>query len=394
MAATSSEGKPYVAGRIAIDATNIRAGGGITHLRNLIERSDPQRDKFESCVIWASPEFTSLQLQCDWITILCPWWAKIPLIRFIAVQLLLPRQILAYKCEMLLSPGGTIPIYCRVPTVAICQNMLPFERTEGALFGYCSLMFFKLAGLSFVQSLSFARASGVIFLSCYARTIISNKVGIEHAKSKVIHHGVEERFFFPTNRERKQNGGALFKLVYVSIFLPYKHQLEVVRALQQLASDGKYCFELSLVGKYHTKYGRLVYDYVSNHETDGCTVKFVGELAHNTIESVYQDADGAIFASSCENLPNILLETMASNVPLVCSDRGPMPEVVEGKCVMFDPYDIDSIKSAVVRLVDSKFDRVRNSELQKIARKYSWEVCAKETVKFCLRSSREARRKS
>lgn len=393
MTATNSKDNLYVAGRIAVDGTNIRSGGGITHLLNLIKRSNPQLDNFESFVVWASPEFAKLKIERDWVTVICPWWAKIPLVRFIGVQFLLSRQILAHKCEVLLSPGGTIPIYCKVPTVAVCQNMLPFERNEAALFGRFSFMYFKMKMLSVVQSFSFFRAAGVVFLSKYAQRIVSTKLGIQFAKSTVIPHGIEERFFYQPDRLRERNNESSFRLVYVSIFLPYKHQLEVVQALQQLASDEKYCFELCLVGNYHTKYGRLVSDYVSDNEVKGCTIKFVGELPYKAVEVVYQKADGAIFASSCENLPNILLESMASKVPLVCSNRGPMPEVLEGKCFMFDPYDVKSIKKAVSHLVDSNSEEIHNNDLQKIARKYSWDRCASETVKFCLYSSREARRK-
>ena len=42
-----------------------------------------------------------------------------------------------------------------------------------------------------------------------------------------------------------------------------------------------------------------------------------------------------IFASSCENMPITLIEGMASGLPIACSDRGPMPEVLQdGGCIL------------------------------------------------------------
>ena len=44
-----------------------------------------------------------------------------------------------------------------------------------------------------------------------------------------------------------------------------------------------------------------------------------------------------VFASSCENMPNTLVEAMASGLPIACSDRGPMPEILRDGGTYFDP---------------------------------------------------------
>ena len=41
---------------IGIDATNIRAGGGLVHLLELLKHANPERDGFSSVVIWANKE--------------------------------------------------------------------------------------------------------------------------------------------------------------------------------------------------------------------------------------------------------------------------------------------------------------------------------------------------
>ena len=60
-------------------------------------------------------------------------------------------------------------------------------------------------------------------------------------------------------------------------------------------------------------------------------------IPYHELHSEYKDADLGVFASSCENLPIILIEKMASGLPIACSNKGPMPEVLGSAGVYFDP---------------------------------------------------------
>ncbi len=56
-------------------------------------------------------------------------------------------------------------------------------------------------------------------------------------------------------------------------------------------------------------------------------------------------------------MPNILLENMAAGLPIACSNRGPMPEVLGDAGVYFDPESVDDIAHAVAKLIHSPFLR-------------------------------------
>ena len=95
----------------------------------------------------------------------------------------------------------------------------------------------------------------------------------------------------------------------------YKAQLEVVRewASYQRTTGRKLC--LVLVGGNQGSYFRKV---VRAIEEEGLSddVRLFKELAHTDLPGLYQNALVNLFASSCENCPNILLEMMASGRPL------------------------------------------------------------------------------
>ena len=90
-----------------------------------------------------------------------------------------------------------------------------------------------------------------------------------------------------------------------------------------------------------------------------------------------------VFASSYENMPNILLEGMAAGLPIACSSLGPMPEVLGDAGVYFHPEDPDDIARALNELIDSPDLRAQLARAAfDRAQKYSWKRCANETFDF------------
>ena len=109
-----------------------------------------------------------------------------------------------------------------------------------------------------------------------------------------------------------------------------------------------------------------------------------GNVAYEDLPRLYAQAQIGIFASTCENMPNILLETMAAGLPILCSDRGPMPEVLGKAGVYFDPENPDSMCRQLIALFKAQTTRRRLGLLaRQRAQKYSWDKCAKETFRFC-----------
>jgi len=82
-------------------------------------------------------------------------------------------------------------------------------------------------------------------------------------------------------------------------------------------------------------------------------------------------------------MPNILLETMASGLPIVCSNKGPMLEMLGESGVYFNPERPEEIADALLTLIKS--DQLR-AELAVSsytrAQKYTWQRCANETFEF------------
>jgi glycosyltransferase involved in cell wall biosynthesis len=101
------------------------------------------------------------------------------------------------------------------------------------------------------------------------------------------------------------------------------------------------------------------------------------------IHACYREADGFLFASSCENMPIILIEAMASGLPIVCSNRGPMPEVLRDGGLYFDPQSVPETVDAIRTMVLGRDARTRSATRAGVlAREYQWERTARETMAF------------
>jgi glycosyltransferase involved in cell wall biosynthesis len=167
--------------------------------------------------------------------------------------------------------------------------------------------------------------------------------------------------------------------------MPYKHQIEVIRAIKELRDIG--CpVTLDLIGPSWGWYGDAVQFEIKNLDPEGAFIRYLGEAPFQALHCAYQKSDAFIFASSCENLPNILIEAMASGIPVACSSEGPMPEFLGAMGFYFDPSKPASIKKSLHELLISAVKRTLYSQnSNQIARHYSWGGCANKTLEFIER---------
>jgi glycosyltransferase involved in cell wall biosynthesis len=366
--------------RIGIDATNIRAGGGLTHLTEMLKAARPSEHGVDRVVVWGGrPTLERLPAR--------PWLeaetlpeppARMPGKLFWQQQQLSKQA--RERCDLLFVPGGTFTGSFR-PFVAMSQNLLPFEPVERARFGL-SWPGIRYRMLERSQTAAFRRAAGVIFLTETARRVVTSRTGPLSARVAVVPLGISDRFSQEPRPHRDATPERPFRWLYVSIVNLYKHPWHVVEAVAALAREGR-PVALELVGPAYPPALARLQQAISHADPDGRFVQYRGAVAHEALADAYRQADGFVFASSCENMPNILVEAMASGLPIACSDRGPMPEVLGDAGLYFDPENPQQIARAMERLMDDP--ELRDGCARRAherALRYSWQRCADETFAF------------
>jgi glycosyltransferase involved in cell wall biosynthesis len=371
------------AGRIVgIDGSNLRGGGGVTHLVHLLRSAKPHDHGIERIRIWAPrPTLDSLPER--------PWLERIqvPALDGSAAQRLLWQRfslpaIARGACDVLFVPGGNAG-RVGVPVVTMSRNMLPFEWGELARYGI-SPTALRLLLLRYGQARTFRRATGVIFLTRYARESVGRRIRIP-GRVAIIPHGVDESFRSepaPARPLAACSAEDPLRVLYISIVDVYKHQWQVVEAIAALRAKGL-PVTLDLVGPSYPKALERLASALRRFDPEGKFVRYRGAVPHAQLPAVAREGEIFVFASSCENMPNILLEAMAGGLPIACSSRGPMPEVLGDAGEYFDPEQPGEIAAAVERLaVDPALRTALSRRARERALEYSWDRCARETLAF------------
>jgi glycosyltransferase involved in cell wall biosynthesis len=369
---------------LGIDASNIRVGGGVTHLVELLRVAEPIVHSFSQVIVWGGQRTLSRIEDRPWLlkshqTLL----NKSLLYRIFWQRFRLDGLVRQAGCDLLFVPGGSYAGDFR-PMATMSRNLLPFEWQELRRWGW-SLFVLKWTLLRRTQSRTFRRAAGLIFLTRYARDVVMREIKATAGKTTIIPHGIDERFACPPREQLaidRFSKERPFRVLYVSIIDMYKHQWEVAEAVAQLRKSGTPVM-LDLVGPAYPPALARLKKTLERVDPSGEFIRYSGHVPYSELPARYAQADLFLFASSCENMPNILLEGMASGLPIACSNRGPMPEVLDDAGVYFDPENADDIARALRELIDSPTLRARLSKASfERVQVYSWRRCARETFGF------------
>jgi glycosyltransferase involved in cell wall biosynthesis len=370
--------------RLDIDASNLREGGGITHLVEMLRAADPAAHGFSQVVVWGC-RATLARLEDR------PWLLRHhqsaldggPARRFLWQHFALPARLRSAGCGVLFAPGG-MHTGAFHPVVTMSRNMLPFEWRELKRYAW-SMTGLRLLMLRSTQARAYRKADGLIFLNEYACRAVMRTVKSVPGLTAIIRHGVDERFFQPPREQRaiaRYDIHKPFRLIYVSIVDLYKHQWHVVAAVARLR-EGGLPLVLELVGQAYGPALARLRGAMNRFDPQGEFVRYAGPVPYDQLHLRYAEADLCVFASSCENMPNILLEGMASGLPISCSNRGPMPEVLGDAGTYFDPESPADIVRALREMIESPELRGKCAgKSYARAHAYSWRRCASETFGF------------
>ena len=369
--------------RLGIDASNIRGGGGYTILAELLKCYKLNDFGINEIKIWANSEIskkifqsnTSLnvinvkELDYDFVT------------RFRWRQFKFP-EIARQSVDLLLIPGG-MPIVKGIKNVSMSLNLLPFMPDE-----------YKRDG-SFVQNLkyiilrrlnydSLTQSNGAIFLNENARDVIYKEKKIDQPYA-ICPLGVDERFFLD-NRDIKPNKDysfeTPFKFIYVSTVNSYKHQWVVTSAVKRARDDG-YPVTIDFIGGGYSASLKRLEKSIEDAGGDKSGSKYLGKVPFETLHTYYHQADGFIFASSCENMPNIGIEAMAAALPMASSNLEPMKSLFKNCSLFFDPENAETITWAIKQIFDDAGLRKKISNAAySNAQSYSWKNFYETSFKF------------
>jgi len=105
-------------------------------------------------------------------------------------------------------------------------------------------------------------------------------------------------------------------------------------------------------------------------------VTFVGEVSNKEVFEYMTASDVLVLPSLSEGFPNVILEAMASGLPIIATKVGGVPEIINNEVngFLIDPKNPQQICEKILLIFKDKKLREKISQNNKMeAKKYSWE---------------------
>ena len=369
--------------KLGIDASNITIGGGITHITEIFKNINFKKQKFDKIIIWGnSIILKKIKNNNKLKKINIDKYSSNIIKRIYWNFFLLPHELKKKGCSILFSPGGLL-FRKKIKTVIMCRNMQPFELTKQNMYGM-SVYTLRLILLNLLLKFSFKKCDGLIFLTKYAKNKVNSICKLNKKNQITIPHGINNKF--RTNKkkiEKKiETNKKKINIIYVSTVEPYKNHSNLISAIRKIKIEN-FKINLNLIGSVHPKLKNDFFKIIKQKNPKNININYLGYMNYEKIQRYYKQNDIGVFASSCENMPNILIEMMSSKLPIACSNIGPMREILKDGGIYFNPHNLKSIILCILKLIKNRSLRNNLSfKALKYSNKFSWSRCSKDTFDY------------
>ena len=222
------------------------------------------------------------------------------------------------------------------------------------------------------------KAKQIITVSGFSKQDIIENYGVEPDKINVVYNGANDGFKpLPEDEKikvRNQYTDGYQYFMFVGSLHPRKNLARLFPAFdifkERTGSDVK----LLIVGekRWWTEPIQKAYEAMKYKDD----VVFVGHLQMSELHRVTAAALASVYVSYFEGFGIPIVEAYKCDVPVITSNVTSMPEVAGDAALLIDPFDIESIASALELVMD---ENVRNSLIEKGRTRrndFSWDKAA------------------
>lgn len=206
----------------------------------------------------------------------------------------------------------------------------------------------------------------------------------------VVHEAAAPRFVAVTDQPRLDAVARRYSLpapfaLYVGTIEPRKNLLRLMRAFAEARREGMR-HELVCVGPY----GWASRDLSSTINRLGirAAVHFTGYVPVEDLPCIYNLAEMFLFPSVYEGFGLPVVEAMACGTPVITSNTSSLAEIATGAAETVDPYHVDAITAAMLRLARDPEWRAELAARGLVrAQRFSWTRTAREMLSVYRRAA-------
>lgn len=256
----------------------------------------------------------------------------------------------------------------------ICQHhggKAPFENLKK--YKRLTLFLPVIILMQLLEKLSFKKINAFYVLSNneinYLRKIAPN------SEIRFQTMGINNEYFHESNKKelrKKLNLNQNKKyILYIGRVTTNKGIKELLDAMKSIKQEN---IELVIIGggSEYKKY----FEYSKKNNRDN--VIFLGEIYSDKKLDYLSACDCLILPSYTEGAPVVLMEAIARNLPVITTNVGGIPKIIENgrEGIIIKPKSSEEIVLAIKEILNW-----RRKDIRKYAEKYKWNKIIKETIK-------------
>lgn len=309
-----------------------------------------------------------------------------------------PNQFLNYlfllgwpKVDKLLGGADVLfsPHFLNVATTKKCKKVITFH--DLSFLRHPEFFPWRKRYWHFIQNIKkqAREADKIIAISESTKNDLIDLCGIKEEKIKVIYSGINPQFKPIADENYLKLVKEKYRLpdnfiLYFGTVEPRKNIGSIIEAFE-LIKENKFSphsdLKLVIAGGFGWLYKNILKRVKSSPYAGD--IIFTGAVEASDRAGVYNLAKLFVFPSFFEGFGFPPLEAMACGVPTITSNSSSLPETVGDGAIMIDPYRPEEIAIAAREIFND--EELKNLLIQKgfeRVKKFSWENCAKETLKW------------
>lgn len=228
------------------------------------------------------------------------------------------------------------------------------------------------------------RARRIICVSENVRDLTAEKFRLPHERMPVVYNGVGPNFR-PLDRElarvevaRRYRVDAPFVL-YVGKLESRKNIVRLLEAFRMFRAEIRAPYTLVLAGR-RTPMSAGIDAAIDSLGLRAHVIE-IGHLPNADLPLLYNAAEMFALPSLWEGFGIPVVESMACATPVITSNVSSLPEVTDGAALLVDPYRIDDIGAAMLRLArDAPLRATLAERGLRRAQHFTWEQTARRTL--------------
>jgi glycosyltransferase involved in cell wall biosynthesis len=271
--------------------------------------------------------------------------ARHPLLYLIWFELSIPRILKKYKADIFISPDGFIPLRSIIKTISVIHD-LNFEHYP-EFVTKTNYLFYKTFMPKYAK-----KAHHIISVSNFSKNDIIDLYNIKEEKISVAYNGISEEFQL-FDKEIKMKTKAEFSdskdyFLYLGAIHPRKNLARLLKAFDKFKTQCESDAKMLIVGKkmFKNKELQSVYESLKFKED----IIFTGYLDIDKLTRVLSSAIALTFVPIFEGFGIPIVEAFASGTAVITSNRTSMPEVASDAAIIVDPFNVDEISDAMIKV--------------------------------------------